>query len=331
MAIPLPPRAPLRRRFAVLLGATAVALVASEGLVRAWGAVRARPGPADFLEHDADLGWRNRQSHAGRHATDDFDVAVQFDAEGARCATAGAAVPDRTGGVLALGDSMTFGWGVAAEQAFAAQLATRLGVVVRNFGVSGYGPDQQLLLLRQLLAGAKPRLVVVTHQDNDVVEVTQRWAYGRYKPAFELVGEQLQLVGVPVPCSWLAEYSDLWRTLQKRRGALETQALGAAERARGRELVRRLYRAMHQACSSAGVNLVLVGADAEWLVRAAREDGLRVCDLTAPLAALASVGPLTFGSDPHWLPHVHAAVAQVLAAEIAAGSWLGSQPAAGGR
>ncbi|MBL8723056.1 MAG: hypothetical protein JNK49_03380 [Planctomycetes bacterium] len=324
-------RSTWRRRFAALLGATLVALALGEGLVRAWGALRARPGPAEFLEYDPELGWRNRPGHDGRHATADFDVVVRFDAEGARCAEVGTPVPETPDGVLAVGDSMTFGWGVAAEQAFAARLGARLGLPVRNFGVSGFGPDQQLLLLRRLLARARPRLVVVLHQENDVVEVTQRWAYGRYKPAFELDGERLQLVGSPVPWSWLAEYSDLWRTVQKRAGAMHTQAIATPERARGRELVRHLYRAMAEACNTAGTNLVVVCADAGWLVESVALAGLRVCNLTKLLADLAASGPLTFGADPHWLPAVHGAVAAAIADQVLARQWLAAPAATTGR
>lgn len=319
-------RRPWRHRLALLAGASLVALGAGEGATRVWGAVHERPGPTQFLDYDAGLGWRNRPRYAGRHQTDDFDVAVCFDAAGARIAAdAAAEPPGARGGVLAIGDSTTFGWGVEAEQAFAARLAGRLHVPVRNFGVSGYGTDQQLLQLRSLLAAQAPQLVIVTHQDNDVAEVLQQHAYGRYKPAFEpaAAAADLRLVGAPVPTSWWAEHSELWRTVQKRLGAFETRTLAADELGRGRALVRQLYQAMHQECALHGATLLLVFADAEWLATAPATGGWpRTLDLTATFAALRQHGALSFAHDPHWLPHVHTAIAVALADRITAAGWL---------
>lgn len=325
-------RRPWRHRLALVAGASLVALGAGEGATRAWGAVHERPGPTQFLEHDAALGWRNRPRYAGRHHTDDFDVAVCFDAAGARiAANAAAAPPGARGGVLAIGDSTTFGWGVEAEQTFAARLAGQLHVPVQNFGVSGYGTDQQLLRLGALLAAHGPRLVVVTHQDNDVAEVLQRHAYGRYKPAFELAGSAagLRLVGAPVPTSWWVEHSELWRTVQKCFGAFETRTLSPDELTRGRELVWQLYLAMERECVAHGASLLVVFADAGWLAAAAATAGgrPRTLDLTATFAALRRRGPLSFAHDPHWLPHVHAAIAAALADRItAAGLLAGEAP-----
>lgn len=327
------PQRPLRwRRFALAGGAVASALLVCELALRLWGAFQDAPGPAQFLVHDAELGWRNRPGFAGRHVTAEFAVPVRFDAEGARCSTA----PDAPAGaaaasaapavVLAIGDSTTFGWGVAYEECFAARLADQLQVAVRNFGVNGYGSDQQLLLLEQLLARHSPRLVVVTHQENDVAEVLQGWTYGRYKPQFASDDGELRRFGAPVPRSWPGELSHLWRTLQKHLGAYETPGLDDAAIAQGRTLVRRLYGAMQRVCAARGAAFLLVVPGADWLVQAAAADGLACCDLSPTLAGLQRAGPLSFANDPHWLPRVHAAVAEVLAGRIRAAGWL-AEPA----
>jgi len=317
------PQRPLRwRRLALSCSAAVVAVLSSEVALRLWGAFQDAPGPAQFLVHDDLLGWRNRPGFDGLHVTADFTVAVRFDGEGARCATAAATPAPADGAVVAIGDSTTFGWGVAYEECFASQLAERLQVVVRNFGVNGYGSDQQLLMLQQLLRRGTPRLVVVTHQDNDVAEVLQRWTYGRCKPAFEWVDADLRLVGSPVPRSRLGEASHLWRTLQKHLGAYETPELDAAATARGRQLVRALYGAMHRACAERGVAFLLVAPGADWLVQAAAADGLPCCDLAPTLSRLERAGPVRFADDPHWLPRVHEAVAEALAAKVTAAGWL---------
>lgn len=318
MASGTPQHAPRWRRFALLVGAAGLALLASEAAARLWGAMQDQPGPAQFLLHDDRLGWRNRPDFAGQHVTRDFAVAVCFDADGARCDNSHPAPPPAGAGlVLAIGDSTTFGWGVAAEATFAARLGGRLGLPVRNFGVSGYGSDQQLLQLEGLLRHHRARLVIVTHQDNDVAEVLQTWAYGRHKPVFEWRDGDLQLAHAPVPRSWLGEYSHLWRTLRKRLGAFETPQLSDADTRRGRELVRHLYRTMQQRCAAKGAHLLLVAAEADWLVAAAAQDGIPCCDLGPTLAELRRRGPVQFAHDPHWLPAVHGAVAEVLANTIA--------------
>lgn len=321
------PQRPLRwRRLALSCSAAVVAVLCSEAALRLWGAIQDVPGPAQFLVHDDQLGWRNRPGFDGRHVTEDFAVAVCFDSEGARCAGSAAPPAATDGAVLAIGDSTTFGWGVAEEECFASRLAQRLQVVVRNFGVNGYGSDQQLLMLRQQLLRGTPRLVVVTHQDNDVAEVLQRWTYGRYKPAFEWADADLRLVGSPVPRSWLGEASHLCRTLQKHLGSYETPELDAAATARGRQLVRALYGAMHRACAERGVAFLLVAPGADWLVQAAAADGLPCCDLAPVLSRLEREGPVRFAGDPHWLPRVHGAVAVALAERITAAGWLRQAP-----
>jgi hypothetical protein len=87
-----------------------------------------------------------------------------------------------------------------------------------------------------LLAAHSPRLVIVTHQDNDVAEVLQQHAYGRCKPVFEPAGPpDLRTVGAPVPTSWWSNTRS-WRTVQKRLGAFDL-TLSPEELTRGRELV----------------------------------------------------------------------------------------------
>lgn len=320
-----PGNRPRLRHRLLLIGLGALfAIGAAEGLVRGFGALTGSPGPGDFLQRDAQLGWRNRPGFRGRHTSADFDVAVCFDGAGRRCAERGPSDGSRSDHgrglrVLAIGDSTTFGWGVEAEAAFPAQLSERLGVEVENWGVSGYGPDQQLLLLRELLSAAAsvaPRLVIVTHTANDTVEVLQEQLYRRSKPRFVPDGERLRLAGVPTPCDWLTEYSHLWRTIQKRTGGFDLDAPSPAAVAAGRDLVRRLYRELRQECDARGITLLLVGHDADWLGAAAAEDAIRYLDLSPVFARLERSGAIRFANDPHWLPRVHAAIADEIAAFV---------------
>lgn len=80
--------------------------------------------------------------------------------------------------ILALGDSMTFGYGVEAEESWPARLQTRLQTTgfpaaeVINAGVVAYAPDQELDLLRELLPKVRPDLVILAlYVGNDPAEV----------------------------------------------------------------------------------------------------------------------------------------------------------------
>ena len=74
---------------------------------------------------------------------------------------------------------------------------------VLNAAVSGYGTDQQLLLLQCLLPDVRPDLVVCVFCANELWESMADMAYGRRKPRFRSVAFALQLDGVPVPSSLL--------------------------------------------------------------------------------------------------------------------------------
>ena len=63
--------------------------------------------------------------------------------------------------VAALGDSFTDGMTLPAELTWPARLARLLGVSVRNYGTAGFGPGQELLVLKEHVQARRPRLVVV--------------------------------------------------------------------------------------------------------------------------------------------------------------------------
>jgi lysophospholipase L1-like esterase len=90
--------------------------------------------------------------------------------------------------VLVLGDSVTVGWGVSAEDRFSERLEKMLTdqlerpVHVINSGVSGYNTEQELIFLRRHIESMKPDLVIVAYVENDVepkaldiVDMKQRW------------------------------------------------------------------------------------------------------------------------------------------------------------
>jgi hypothetical protein len=63
--------------------------------------------------------------------------------------------------VAALGDSFTDAMTLPAELSWPARLAGLLGVSVRNYGTAGFGPGQELLVLKEYVLARRPRRVVV--------------------------------------------------------------------------------------------------------------------------------------------------------------------------
>lgn len=71
--------------------------------------------------------------------------------------------------VLALGDSLTAGYGLATEQAWPARLAAKTGWKIVNGGISGDKTDDALARLPALLDEHAPALVLVTLGGNDML------------------------------------------------------------------------------------------------------------------------------------------------------------------
>jgi hypothetical protein len=79
------------------------------------------------------------------------------DAEGFRNSEPQASSPE----VAALGDSFTDALTLPAELTWPRRLAGLLGASVRNYGTAGFGPGQELLVLKEYVLARRPRLVVV--------------------------------------------------------------------------------------------------------------------------------------------------------------------------
>lgn len=104
---------------------------------------------------DAKLGWRNLP---GTYRSERHSVTIL--ADGARQSTSSAAADAPE--VWLIGGSFIYGQGISDEQTLASVLAGRdPRRRYRNFGVSGYGGYQSLLLLEELLDSAPPPQVVV--------------------------------------------------------------------------------------------------------------------------------------------------------------------------
>ncbi len=83
--------------------------------------------------------------------------------------------------ILALGDSVTFGWGVDQDKTFAARLESLLPgrlhrpVRVINSGVGGYNTVQEVTYFKQEGLALQPDLVMLTYVNNDIEALNPAW------------------------------------------------------------------------------------------------------------------------------------------------------------
>jgi len=297
----------LSRAAATVLG-LAFALLALEGFYRVLRVRGLSPTTnPSYVRHDAELGWSYVPNAQERHASEEFDVLVRINERGFRGRSWGAKVPGRPR-VLVLGDSFAFGWGVEEEQRFSERLEElEPGWEVVNAAVSGYGTDQQLLLLERLLPDVRPDLVVVVFCENDLFESGASVVYGKHKPWVERADGRLEVRGVPVPFPALERASYLWRAVVKGRWQ---RSFARRRRDPDREwrLVCDLYRAMERRLGD--VPVVLVSTERRLADLAREEPGIHHIDLSRLLSA--SGGGVQFPLDGHWTPPAHAAIASEL-------------------
>jgi len=152
----------LAGRSALVLFSTLLVLVCLEIALRF---LTPPPPPPDdslrtYTEYDAELGWRGRPDARGTYRAHDFLIDVALNHGGWRddepaappprgaasaspSATAAAAPTPKT--VALIGDSFAWGFGVQRGDMFADRVEALLpGVRVQNYGVCGYGTDQEL-------------------------------------------------------------------------------------------------------------------------------------------------------------------------------------------
>lgn len=123
-------------------------------------AVLAVPGAAPLLAPhrlaDATLGWRFNPRYP------------DIDAKGFR----NPGIPQRADWV-ALGDSQTYGYGVAPDQSWPRQLAARSGLGGYTLAGSGYGPGHSLLVWDEAMALAPRHAIVALYSGNDAYDTFQ--------------------------------------------------------------------------------------------------------------------------------------------------------------
>jgi hypothetical protein len=121
---------------------------------------------------------------------------------------------DATPTILFLGDSFVWGLDAEANERFTELLRARIeGFKILAAGVSGYGTDQEYLLLKKLWPKVKPAVVVlIVCTDNDRQDNSSNIRYEGYqKPYFTIAPDgSLVLQGQPVPKSRLQAIKENW-------------------------------------------------------------------------------------------------------------------------
>jgi hypothetical protein len=158
--------------------------------------VRAGFGPYRF---DPELGWFAAPNSTSQPTTTNRTITTYHNSLGIRERELNEIAPDR---ILFIGDSFTWGYDAEVEERFSNLLQRQLpqyGMV--NAGVSGFGTDQQFLLMRRLWDQVMPKVVVLTFcVDNDRDDNSSSLQYRTYyKPYFVRTPEgELQVRGYPL-------------------------------------------------------------------------------------------------------------------------------------
>jgi lysophospholipase L1-like esterase len=142
------------------------------------------------LEVDPLLGWAPRSS-----ATREGETTNSVGMRGSREFTR--EKPTGVRRIAVLGDSFTFGLDVDDDETYCAKLERELpGFEVLNFGVNGYGTDQQYLRWKRDVALFDPDIVLLgfflPDVDRNLLSVREM-----LKPRFVLEGDELRLIEPP--------------------------------------------------------------------------------------------------------------------------------------
>ena len=200
----------LFRFVAVLISLLVVALFA-EAALRIFTPSRLRYSVGErnfFCRFDRQLGWAPLENLTGMQGIGEERFFVHQNQFGLRG-------PDdmqlqNTPGrkrVLVLGDSYIWGFGANQENLFSAPEVHRTNDEIINFGVSGYGTDQEYLFYQE--KGERfdvDQVILAVTLYNDIENNLASVQYTRQKPYFTLEGGQLVLHNEHVRDKWIRSF-----------------------------------------------------------------------------------------------------------------------------
>ncbi len=204
-----------RRRLGIRLG---IAFVTGFGALFAVDAAVALLSPRDYRMEvmgssgqddlpDPVLGWRRKPFistavQRTRYGADG-DEALRFRVEGdSRGFRNPPKAPPPVGKVI--GDSFTEAPQVPLEETFVSRVGMQLGAAVENLGASGYGPPQELDVLRAYgLSPTVPKWIVWQLYEGSDLADTVRFLRWRKNPAVQAMSPILQYTAYSPLLSWL--------------------------------------------------------------------------------------------------------------------------------
>ena len=161
-----------------------------------------------LFEYDQELGWRFIPRKTGVYLSKhEFKTNVTINSAGMRDIEYTQAKPAGKKRIVLLGDSFTSSMGVDLFETFSKIMEEKLltKTQVLNFGVNGYGPTQELMLLQKSAISYQPDLVIMVvylgNDFDDISGVTDGLdGYNRPRAVTDEKGHLL-FTGIPVPLS----------------------------------------------------------------------------------------------------------------------------------
>ncbi len=155
----------------LIAASTLVALLLLEAGLRLF-----QPQPMAAVRRSSRLGWAHKPNIQMVYERSEFRITVRFSNVGLRDRDYPFEKPARTCRIAMLGDSFVEAMQVPFDSVLSERLEARLAASppddrryeVINFGVSGYGTCQQLLLLEELVLRFEPDVVVSVYYHNDL-------------------------------------------------------------------------------------------------------------------------------------------------------------------
>lgn len=149
-----------------------------------------------FCMFDSVLGWTPKKNFVGIHERDGFAISVHQNRFGLRTSNKLLMKnPERKRRIIILGDSYVWGYGVGDKDVFTELTKPGSDVELINFGVSGYGTDQEYLFYKKLGKSFEvDEVILMITPYNDFMNNISRKQYGYKKPYFKLANEHLQLI-----------------------------------------------------------------------------------------------------------------------------------------
>lgn len=154
-----------------------------------------------LMTYDEFLGWKHVSNTQVCSESEEYKVFYKINSKGLRDAEYSYDKAKGEFRIVCLGDSITFGWGVNANQRFTDLLKSYFtNISVINMAVQGYGIDQELLFLIREGVRYHPDLILIYVISDDATRACYSKMWDRPKPQFLLTDKnELLLSNIPVP------------------------------------------------------------------------------------------------------------------------------------